>query len=214
LRTTDPIVAIEIDGIKIRAQLSHELPHYRRAHELYAINIATLAQVISEAERHPTMVDVGANVGDTVALVRSKVPEIPVLCIEGDAEYSDILKQNVADWPNVEVHAPCLLAEGTAVLAGGLERDAGTAAFAFDEDRSVATETLDDVLLKFPRFATPALIKSDTDGFEGRVLAGSLQTIDQARPVLFFEYDPPLLRRYGTEGREMLGMLRDHGYSS
>jgi FkbM family methyltransferase len=214
LRTGDPIVNVDVDGIMIRAPLSHELPHYRRAHELYAINIATIAQLLSETDRCPTMVDVGANVGDTAALVRSKVPGIPILCIEGDVEYSDILKRNVAGWPNVEVRAPCLLAERSGVLAGALRRSAGTAAFTLEDRGGITTATLDDVLADYPEFASPSLIKSDTDGFEGRVLAGSLRTIDHARPVLFFEYDPPLLRRCGTEGRDLLMMLRDHEYSS
>jgi hypothetical protein len=112
------------------------------------------------------------------------------------------------------VHAPCLLAESTGELSGSLNRDAGTAAFAFDSERSATTETLDDVLARYPQFASPALIKSDTDGFEGRVFAGSLRTLDHAQPVLFFEYDPSLLEAYGTKGRELLEMLRDHGYAT
>jgi len=213
LRTGDPLITIEVEGIQLRARLSHELPHYRRIHTRYAVNVATLAQLISELGAQPTMVDVGANVGDTAALVRSKAPALPILCVEGDFDYSEILKQNVAEWPNVEVCAPCLLAERRGVLAGGLSRSAGTAAFRMGDGGDVATATLDDVLADHPEFAKPSLIKSDTDGFEGRVLAGALRTIDRARPVLFFEYDPDLLQKCGTDAGDLLRMLRDHEYS-
>lgn len=214
LRTRDPIVNIEVEGIPLRAHLSHELPHYRRTHSLYSINVATIAQLISETQTHPTMIDVGANVGDTVALVKSRVSKLPMLCIEGDADYAEVLRDNVARWSDVVVHAPCLLADQSGLLAGDLSRSGGTATFTFGDAGDVATATLDDVLADHPKFAMPSLIKSDTDGFEGRVIAGSLRTIDRARPVLFLEYDPKLLRRSGTEGSDLLAILRDHMYSA
>jgi FkbM family methyltransferase len=213
LRTGDPLVTVEIEGSTIQAPLSHELPHYRRAHTLYSVNVATIAQLVSETDEHPTMIDVGANVGDTVALVKSRVPGLPILCIEGDAGYAGVLKLNVARWPEVEVRAPCLLAERSGVLAGDLSRSGGSAMFTVGDGGNVATATLDDVVADYPHFAMPSLIKSDTDGFEGRVIAGSLRTIDRAHPVLFFEYDPTLLRRSGTEGLDLLLMLRQHRYS-
>jgi hypothetical protein len=71
--------------------------------------------------------------------------------------------------------------------------------------------TLDDLLTHYRDFSAPALLKSDTDGFEDLVLRGAHTTLT-AGPVLFLEYDPRLLRAAGSDGLEMLSRLRSHGY--
>ncbi|MEP7224921.1 MAG: FkbM family methyltransferase [Actinomycetota bacterium] len=200
--------------MKLRVPLSHELPHYRRSHERYALNVATLAQLVSESNEYPTMVDIGANVGDTAAIARSGAPGLPILCIEGDPAFAALLTYNLAEWPDVKIHAPCVLAEGSGVIAGHLESRRGTAKFHAEGRPGVSVSSLDDVLDRYPGFSSPALIKSDTDGFEARVVAGAARTLERAHPVLFLEYDPRLLSACGSDGLELLGRLRKHEYGS
>lgn len=214
ISTGDPIVDIEVEGVKLRAQLSHELPHHRRSHQRYALNVATLAQLVSETNETPTMVDVGANIGDTAALARSTAPRLPILCIEGDPGFAGLLKHNVGGWPGVDIHAPCLLAEVSGTIAGRLEPSRGTATFNADGGTGVTVSSLDDVLDRYPRFSYPSLIKSDTDGFEARIMAGAARTLERACPVLFLEYDPRLLSACGSDGLELLGRLREHEYGA
>jgi FkbM family methyltransferase len=210
----DPIVDIEVEGVKLRAPLSHELPHYRRSHERYALNVALLAQLVSELTKAPTMVDIGANVGDTAALARSTAPGLPILCIEGDPGYSVLLKINAADWPDVEIHAPCFLADASKTITGRLQPSRGTTTFDSGSGIGVSASTLDDVLEKYPRFSNPSLIKSDTDGFEARIMAGAEKTIKRAQPVLLLEYHPLLLSGCGSDGLELLGRLREYKYGA
>lgn len=208
----DPIVDIDLKGVKLRAHLSHALPHHQRNHERYALNVASLAQLVSETNATPTMVDVGANVGDTAALARSVAPRLPILCIEGDPGFASLLKLNVGGWPGVDIHAPCLLAEASGKIAGRLAPSHGTATFSHEGLLEVAVSSLDDVLEAYPRFSNPSFIKSDTDGFEARIMAGAAKTLERARPVLFLEYDPRLLAGCGSDGLALLASLREWDY--
>ncbi len=203
-----------MEGIKLRAPLSHELPHYRHSHERYALNVATLAQLVSETNEASTMVDVGANVGGTAALVRSTAPRLPILCIEGDPGFADLLKHNVGGWPGVDIHAPCLLAERSGTIAERLEPSRGTATFNSDGGTGVSVSSLDDVLDRYARFLNPSLIKSDTYGLEARIMAGAARTHERARPVLFLEHAPRLLSACGSDGLELLGRLREYEYGA
>jgi len=120
----------------------------------------------------------------------------------------------MARWPGVDIHAPCLLAEASGTIAGSLEPGCGTATFNSGAETEVSVSSLDDVLDRYPRFSNPSLIKSDTDGFEARIMAGAARTLDRAHPVLFLEYHPQLLSVSGSDGLELLGRLREHNYGA
>jgi FkbM family methyltransferase len=210
----DPIVEVELGGARVLLPLSHELPFYRRHHPRYGENIGTLAALVAEAVQGATMIDIGANVGDTAVFVRAAAPSMPLLCVEGDERFSRLLRQNLAGWPDVEFCAPCLLAEASGIFVGTLEQGGGTARLGTLDGVRSSVSSLDDVIAKHSRFSAPALLKSDTDGFEARIMTGAERVLTEHRPVLFLEYDPRLLEGCGSDGRELLAMLRRHGYGT
>jgi FkbM family methyltransferase len=212
ISASDPTVDIDVEGFKLRARLSHEFPYYRRTHARYGSNVATLARLVCEASERPTMIDVGANIGDTVALARSTAPRLPILCIEGNQDFATLLKYNVGGWPDVDIEGPCLLADVSGTIVGHLASSRGTAKLTSGIGTVTRMSSLDDVLDRHPRFSSPALIKSDTDGFEARVIAGAVRTLQRAHPVLFLEYDPQLLSAQGSDGLALLERLRELGY--
>jgi len=191
----DPTVEADIDGIALRLPLSHALPVYRRAFPGYSENLGEVARLVA-MHGGLTMIDVGANVGDSVAIVKARVPDMAILCVEADPAYVGYLEENTARWSDVVIAAPVLLAERTDEIDGTIRRADGSSRVATGAPGT-----------------TPALalLKSDTDGFEARVLRGAQQVLATG-PVLFLEYDPKLLEAAGSDGLDMLASLQPHGY--
>jgi FkbM family methyltransferase len=212
IRGGDPVITIDVAGAKLKAPLSHQLPHHRRSHARYAMNVATIARLVAKCVTDAATVDVGASVGDTAAIARSAAPELPILCVEGNPRFAKLLRENLEDWSHVSCEAPSVLAEVARTIAGELESADGTARVRIDDVSGVRVSTLDRVLESYPRSSSPALIKSDTDGFEARVLAGAGRTVERARRVLFLEYHPVLLSAAGSDGLALLAWLRERGY--
>ena len=180
-----------LDGTPLVIPIGHALPLYRTLHPDYSANIGLIAATL--ARRHPGMrlIDIGANVGDTVAIVFRQV-RIPVLCIEGDPYYARLLRRNMRPLSDlVEIHEG--LVGGVAGMAMvELRRNVGTAAIrpVSGSGPGVRMESLSAILSTHPAFAAPGLIKIDTDGLDMEILAGALDLAARAKPVLFFEYDP------------------------
>ena len=86
----DWLVTFEIDGYLLYLPLSHRLPQHRLATPGYSSNLGRLAQIVQSKYPDLTLVDVGANVGDSVAIVRRRI-HCPILCVEGEERFASIL---------------------------------------------------------------------------------------------------------------------------
>jgi len=176
--------------------LSHELPFYRHDHPLYDRAIGRIA-----AEAAGPVVDIGANVGDTAAEIRSR-SSVPILCVEGDDRFFTILSRNAPQLEPVELEHTFV----DAPAHGRVERGAGTARI-LAGDGALRSKPLARVLEEHPSFSEPALVKLDTDGMDIAIILANLDLLARTRPVLFFEYDPHL-----GAAPEVFERLRDIGY--
>jgi FkbM family methyltransferase len=164
-------------------------------------------------------IDVGANVGDTAAVLCRK-RTLPVLCIEGHPRFVPYLRRNLARLPaGIEV-AECLVgARAGTVPAASFTADHGTAmidhgAAGAADAPGVPVRLLAEVLLAHPRFARARLLKTDTDGSDFEILQSSLEALAGTRPVLFFEYDPTLRPDGLAAARAAVAALVRAGYAS
>jgi hypothetical protein len=95
INRSDPLVRFQVASVDLLMPLSHELPFHIAMHPQYSLNVGRIAgQVFS---KHPNLrfIDIGANIGDTVAILRQN-DEFPILCIEGDKRFFEILAKNIA----------------------------------------------------------------------------------------------------------------------
>ena len=213
----DPAVVVVVDGRELVMPLSHELPVHRARHPDYSRNLGRVAAALDEARPGAPVVDIGANVGDSVAIIRDQVPEAPILCIEGDAQFLPYLHHNVRDLAGVEV-APVYVRHAAA--DGGqmaVVRVGGTAALVDQAGvvsaDAITTRSLDDILTDHPRFAHPRMLKVDTDGHDADILLQAEHVLAAARPVVFFEFDPPMAANVGgTDPHAALDLLARLGY--
>jgi FkbM family methyltransferase len=196
VRAGDPLVRYRVGSVDLELPLSHELPFYRHDHPEYDTPVAAIAR-----ELGGPVVDVGANVGDTAAAVRVET-DVPILCVEGDDRYFELLERNAVRLGDVELERAFV----EAPARGRVERGAGTARIAAG-DEELPGKPLASILEAHPRFASPALLKLDTDGMDLAILDANLELLARIRPTLFFEYDPHLGAEPGIFVR-----LHDAGY--
>lgn len=213
LALRDPPVRIEVNGWRLEAPLSHALPLIRRTYPLYNTNLGRLAAAVERSYPGSGMIDVGANIGDSVAFVRPQT-SMPVLCIEGAESFYPILVRNLAQFPQTEP-VRALVGETSGVIAGELVASAGTGHLQSSPQTSEGanrTRRLGEILDEHPRFWSAKLFKTDTDGFDTKILRGAADVLERSKPVLFFEYDPFFLARQGESGPAIFPFLSARGY--
>ena len=215
VRLGDPTVTFEVAGMTLVMPLSHDLPLYLARFPLYSGNLARLASACADVYPDLAVVDVGANVGDSLAFV-CRAPVTEVLCVEGDPIYLKFLRTNAAGVGDRVTIAPVLLGATTCEFDAPFVTSQGTGGFrtlSGGVSAALRTATLDDLLADRPLGGRFKLLKSDTDGFEAHVLQGATRSVRRHRPALFLEYHPHLLATNGSDGLQLLKMLRNDSYS-
>ncbi len=202
LRFHNPCIHYPVGEKDLYFPLSTDFPFTRRQHPYYATNVARVAQSVRQKYHDLRIIDIGAYVGDTIALLRQQA-EIPILGIEGDENVYRILEKNMTGLRQVDV-MKALLGNPAGLL---LEK-----ATPLSEPQT--SMSLMQVLARFPQYAKAKMLKIDTDGHDGQILRGASEFLSAQHPILFFEYDPDLLTRNGDNGLDVLRMLRNKGYTA
>lgn len=208
----DPLVAYRFEGTRLLVPLSHDLPIIRKWFPYYATNLTRVARRVHEKYQDMSAIDIGANVGDSIVLLR-KAGTFPILAIDGDERFFEILKENAVAWEAVmPVHA--IVAGATGHRAGAMRRDAGSARVISTAVGvgGIAAMSLASILAEHPVFSRVKLVKVDTDGFDCDIVQGAADLLNRERPVLFFEYDPYLFGTVHNDGFQVFGFLRNFGY--
>jgi FkbM family methyltransferase len=209
LRLGDPHVKYVWGAHELLLPFSHQLPHYRATFPLYSENVGRIARHVKDAYPDTTVIDIGANVGDTVACIRNHA-DVPILCIEGDRTFLPLLEHNVSRiGDDIEI-APCYVGppvHGIVESRDGTARIQPTAA-----GEPLAMRTLQSILVEHPRFAFPKLVKIDTDGFDCRIIRQELAFLASLRAVVFFEFDPSLTERAGDTVDGLFTELAEAGF--
>lgn len=179
---------------------SHNLPRILKEFPHYEGEIARLAEFLLNTEGRLVMVDVGANVGDTVALIPSR-NRGRFLCIEGNPNFFKLLQKNFGKLPNVSC-VNALVTDSIGPSQGAEFIEAGGTARVADGPPShsatkMSRSTVDDILSANASFPTPNFLKIDTDGYDLKVLRGSASLLRKSRPALHFELSFRHWREFG-----------------
>ena len=211
---TDPIVQCRLNQRPILVPLSHDLPLILAASPHYAQNLVRLVDVVAGQRVSATFVDIGANIGDTVVLIRATT-EVAALAIEGDGRYVPLLIANLDGIPEVEVETSYVSSNLTS-SAVRVARAHGTARLMPSEiETPIVTRPLAEILKDHPRFTMAAVVKIDTDGADSAIISGNARWFAKAKPVVFFEYDAHLAAELGDqEPWRALGVLAEAGYNN
>ena len=173
-------------NFSIHLPLNHMLPYYQQTHLKYDKLLPIISRYVKQNEM---IIDIGANVGDTLAAMVDKNSNPLYLCIEPDDEYYSYLVRNVQiikkAIPNLKVH---LLKQfvGKQITNISLDKKRGTAKANLLNGK-IKSKTLDEIIDEFKNTEKIKLIKVDTDGFDYDVLESSSKIIEKNKPLLLFE---------------------------
>jgi FkbM family methyltransferase len=88
-----------------------------------------------------------------------------------------------------------------------------TASWIDSDEIRVSARSLDSVIEQSgPPARRLSLIKIDVEGYESQVIAGSVRTLAQYHPLLYVEFNDPILRDAGSSSLALLKQLQDAGY--
>jgi FkbM family methyltransferase len=203
LFVADPPVKLEIaPKVELKLHLSHKFPLSRQTWPQYDTALPRIAALVAKEYGVLKLIDVGANVGDTTALVAASVPG-SFLCLEGDARYMQLLEENATYLANrfsstVAVEN-VLLDESARRSNLKFTHAYGTSSAVELPDGEASGAIVESVTLdrlieeKHPAFHDANVLKIDTDGYDFKVLRGAKHLLTEAKPVLFFEYSPSCL---------------------
>lgn len=193
------------------------LDHYQERYRLYDWALGELVPLLLDKYPDATAIDIGANVGDTAALL-CRERTIPVLCIEAHPRFLPYLRRNLERLPGGIELVECLVgARPGTVPAASFTAHHGTAmvhgaAVPGADGPGIAVRPLAEIVREHPRFLNARVLKTDTDGSDFEILQSSLEVLSRNRPVLYFEYDPTLRADGARAAAETIAALVQSGY--
>jgi len=176
--------------VSIKLPPGHQLPEYREVYPKYDTFLGKLATILPPGT---AVIDIGANVGDSLAMLISQNSQLNYLCIEPDLLFFKYLSSNrerlIQKFPSTRVELRKTFV-GTS-KSGYLEGGSTTKHFiASTGSSNQEFRTLSGITEEaFELFDSKAisLIKIDVDGYDWDVIESGMDVIQDVRPFLFFE---------------------------
>jgi len=181
-----------IGRTSLQLPADHALDRYQARWKRYDRALGEIARLVWQKYPDATAIDIGANVGDTAALINT-YHDIPTLCIEGGEAFLPFLRENARRiGPHIAIEAAFVGDAGSANVYALQSTEAGTAKLVSDPNRGgdIRVRSLRELLTAAAGFSRPRLIKTDTDGFDFQIIMTSVELLAELKPVLYYEYAP------------------------
>ena len=162
----------------------HLLPIYKQKNHLYDSFLPVLA---NRLPARSTVVDVGANIGDSCKSMYISNSSLNFLCIEPDPKFFKYLKFNTRKIPKQNVQLRKLLVTESS-CSFKLVGKGGTKSMQVTNQSSLKTATLDSLCSVISAGSQISLIKTDVDGFDFDVLLSGRSLILEKQPLVFAEF--------------------------
>ena len=205
----DVNVEFKYHKYSLQIPFSHDLPLNMKMFPTYNVNLGEITKIVHQKYADLKVIDVGANIGDSVAVMHHEAV-VPILCIEGNPKFLKLLEQNAKQFKDIEIEASFV---GEKSVKVNPQNNLGTA-FLEESNDGIMVHTMQEVISKHPKFATAKLLKIDTDGFDNIIIRASKELLSNAKPIIFFEYDPFYLAKQNEKGIDIFDFLEELNYTS
>ncbi len=206
----------KVGEFEIRLPFDHLLPEYQKQHRRYDRFLPILANLLPKGA---SVINIGANCGDTLAFMASSNPMLNYICIEADTDFFSYLELNAClikdALPNCSITTIREMI-GLNVRTASLSGSGGTKTATDINDQhhgQLQTKTLDEICIEYStECSSLSLLIIDTDGFDYDVLMSAKSQVEAQQPLLFFECQ--FSDGYQLDGYlEVLHWLDKSGYS-
>lgn len=178
----------DLEGFSISLPPDHLLPLFQTEHPMHERFIPLLAKHMDPGD---LVLDIGANCGDTFALMFEQNKRLRYLCVEPDSLFLSYLNKNIDHLKNkgFSIDITCVQALiGKAISNAFLTGEGGTKKVVLEKlnDTPIDTKTIDEIYSK-NNLGKIRFIKSDVDGYDYDVLDSAYDVIKKHSPILYFE---------------------------
>jgi hypothetical protein len=191
----------------------HLLPVYQNNGTLYDKGYIPIIQEIYKAFPDGYFIDIGANCGDTAALVKS-ITDAPVISVEGSTIFLPYLYQNVKMLPGKTLivdkflFLPELDSENLSYIEGTT-----TGHFEKTQTQSIISNKvyLENLISSIKKPIN--IFKSDTDGFDLLIVDNYIKQFHKLESIIFMELNPNYNLTSEQEVASKLKSWEKYGFS-
>ena len=200
-------IKYNIGDCQIVIPSSSNLPRNQKKHPLYDRFLPVLATHLTQG----TVIDVGANVGDTLVSMAQNCSN-SFVCVEPSEMFFNYLEKNAnlilrKDGLQIKLIKKMI---GCGYLSGSLIGDGSTAHLEITNNPTQSNHIPLDTLVN--EYSDIVLIKSDVDGYDFDVILSSEKILIQSEPILFWENEIFNDFQYEEYGK-LYAFLEEKGYS-
>ncbi|MBW4620231.1 MAG: FkbM family methyltransferase [Cyanosarcina radialis HA8281-LM2] len=208
----DPTCSLPIHGRNLKLPLSHLLPEYLRQFPHYDRLPQRISEYIHQQQGYLNCIDVGANIGDTIAAFYKEDADI-FLAIEPNEKFRNFLVENCGWNKNVTAIADLCSSESSASEFVIQEKNGTAIILQAENGVSIRRRTLDEIVRDNSIALNANVLKIDTDGHDFKVISGAKELIKQNMPVILFECDNFENSNYIEDCLNTLTVLKQIGYN-
>lgn len=207
---------ITLGSLKIILSPDHNLSLYNKLYPEYDKFIST---IVKNLPKNTSVLDIGANVGDTVCRLIQSNKKLHYYCIEADDFFFNYLNLNTNNFKKKFPYKIDLikLLVGKK-LQGKLIGNHGTKSLlenskdSGDDNKVIKSKKLDEIIIKY-NIKNISLIKCDVDGYDYNVISSGINYIKKYTPDIFFEYHK-LNKSSQVNYISIINILFDIGYKN
>jgi len=203
--------AYQINNYSIQIDFNHRLPDYQRDNPFYDRFLPHLVKYLPD---NTLVIDVGANVGDTLVGMLGNNDRLEYFCIEASDDFFADLKKNVQSLKAQNAQLQISIVNefvGRDITDVGLDGQGGTK-HAVVGGGNIKSKTmisiLSDLAVEHSRLS---LLKTDVDGFDWDVIRSSYEVLKH-NPYVYFECQYDNLEQLESY-RELFSEMVAIGYS-
>jgi FkbM family methyltransferase len=212
----DPECYLPIHGHMLYLPLSHALPQYLATLPLYDSLLRRLGTYMRQKDGYICAVDVGANIGDTIAaFFYNNYPQDMYLGVEPNPHFIKYLIRNWGNQEQVKILPYFCTADQKSTQKYRIVEYNGTAEILqSDSGILLDSRTLTQIIAEQPDFEKCNVIKIDTDGYDFDVISGAHNIIAKNHPAVIFECAPLDNENFVENCISILNFFANNGYSS
>ncbi|MBL4624880.1 MAG: FkbM family methyltransferase [Flavobacteriales bacterium] len=207
---SNKIVTTIIGGVELLINKGSMLPAFLKHSPHYESTLPRLTKFISENNSDFDIIDAGAYIGDTAALIRQQV-ENKIYSIEGDIFFYELLKKNAVNIPNM-IPVKAYLGSGASEQLKNHMNQLADSTNPYkkseNDNQTIESITLDSLVENKTISNNIGLLKIDTDGYDFEVIRGANKLLKEVSPILYIEFDRKLLENQNFNGLEELIKLK------